>query len=92
MPEEVTADNNEILRLRELHEKLVENSAQKAKRRKAVSSKPSSSSADAELDASVLEALPEDEEEYNDEEEEGDDEDQHTSWKIDVQKTNSRKM
>jgi hypothetical protein len=92
MPEEVAADNSEILKLKELHDKLVEGTTQKTKRRKVTPSKPGNDTADKELDVSVLESLPHEDDDETVEGEGSDSPDQHTGWKIDVKKSNSRKM
>lgn len=87
-PEEVTANSIEVLRMREMHEKIVDAGLRRSKRKKTTTTKVTDQSADVALDASIFEAL----EEVGDSESEDDEEDAPTTWKIDVKKSNSRKM
>jgi hypothetical protein len=92
LPEEVSMNNNEeILKLRELHEKLAEGGLRKSKRRKAVTEKPSTQAADVALDQSIFSSLEEVAEENSSSTEEGDAE-EGVGWKIDVKASKSVKM
>ena len=90
-PEEVTAQSLEVLRMKEMHEKIVDSSLKKPKRRKVVATKGTGQNADVALDASIFDALAQDEEESEEEEDDSDD-DEMPRWKIDVKRSNSRKM
>lgn len=90
-PEEVTAQSLEVLRMKEMHEKIVDSSLKKSKRRKVVATKGAGQNADVALDASIFDALAQDEEESEEEEDDSDD-DEMPGWKIDVKRSNSRKM
>ena len=88
IPEEVSADNAEILRLKELHERLTETNSRLLKKRKVVHDQKNSKNADKELDVSIFESM----ETIDDEEVEEESDEGGTAWKIDVKKSNSRKM
>ena len=92
-PEEVSATNADILKLRELHEQLSEGATHKAKRRKVMSVKKTQSNDNAVLDQSIFDVL-ENSEHGSDgsEESEQESDDDTPGWKIDVKKSNSRKM
>jgi len=90
-PEEVTAQSLEVLRMKEMHEKIVDSSLKKSKRRKVAATKSTSQNADVALDASIFDALAQDEEESEGEDDDSDD-DEVPGWKIDVKRSNSRKM
>lgn len=93
LPEEVSADNTEILRLKELHEKLTDGNEKRSKRRKLSEKQTNSSLADKALDSSVFDSLPKSDDESegaNDDDEQA--EGNQPTWKIDVRKSNSRKM
>lgn len=87
-PEEVTANSIEVLKMKEMHEKIVESTLRKSKRRKVTATK-STENADVALDQSIFDSLAQDEVEESDEESDDDD---APSWKIDVKRSNSRKM
>lgn len=90
-PEEVTANSKEVLRMKEMHEKIVDAGLRRSKRRKATSTKPQRGSADVVLDESIFESL-EQPGNSESEAEEDDDEDAPPTWRIDIKKSNSRKM
>ena len=89
-PEEVTANSIEVLKMKEMHEKIVESTLRRSKRRKVTATK-STENADVALDQSIFDSLAQDEGEGDSEEESDDDEDA-PSWKIDIKRSNSRKM
>lgn len=89
-PEEVTANSIEVLKMKEMHEKIVESTLRRSKRRKVTATK-STENADVALDQSIFDSLAQDEDEGDSEEESDDDEDA-PSWKIDIKRSNSRKM
>jgi hypothetical protein len=91
MPEEVSMNNNEeILKLRELHEKLAEGGLRKSKRRKVADEKSSSQVADVALDQSIFSSLEEAVEENAMSDK--DDDDNRVGWKIDAKASKSVKM
>jgi hypothetical protein len=83
-------NNEEILRLRELHEKLAEGGLRKSKRRKVATEKSSSTIADVALDQSIFSSLEEAVEENAASEE--DDGEERVGWKIDAKASKSVKM
>lgn len=90
-PEEVTANSIEVLKMKEMHEKIVESTLRRSKRRKVATTK-SSQDADVALDQSIFDSLAQDEEEEGGSEEDSDDDEDAPSWKIDIKRSNSRKM
>lgn len=90
-PEEVTANSIEVLKMKEMHEKIVESTLRRSKRRKVATTK-SSQDADVALDQSIFDSLAQDEEEEGGSEEDSYDDEDAPSWKIDIKRSNSRKM
>lgn len=92
-PEEVAADSAEVLRMKELHESMVESYTRKSKRRK-ITLEPANRTVDADtkLDNDVFAAFGDESgDEHSSDEEDAGSED-GTGWTIDVRKSNSRKM
>lgn len=90
-PEEVTAQSMEVLKMKEMHEKIVDSGLKKSKRRKVATTKSLDQNADVALDASIFDSLAQDEDESEDDDG-ATDYDEAPGWKIDVKRSNSRKM
>jgi hypothetical protein len=96
VPEEVGADSMEVLRMKELHEKMAETLIKKSKRKKASTISLSASTvrpeADVGLDSSVFDSF-EDQTGKNLSNNEFDEiDDDGKGWTIDTRRSNSRKM
>lgn len=91
-PEEIAADSAEVLRMKELHESMVESYTRKSKRRKITLAPTSTADADTKLDNDVFAAFGDESGDENSSDEEDAASDDGTGWTIDVRKSNSRKM
>lgn len=96
-PEEVGADSAEVLRLKELHESMVESYTRKSKRRKITfGAAERATDADTKLDSEIFAAFGDDDadadEDSEDDEDKKADNSSQIGWTIDVRKSNSRKM
>lgn len=92
-PETVAADSEEIVKLKLMHEKLAASSSSRLKRKKQPVSSNKTDIADKAVDVSMLDAITSDHDSNEESDEDEDEDDDDTpGWKIDVHKSNSRKM